>query len=307
MSIFLKGIIYTSFASVFWGLPQVLFFNNIKNIPPIEIISHRALWSFVLLFLLVFFSKKFIELKKIFLNKKIIFFLSITALLVSFNWFLFILSISINRVQDASMGYFISPIISVGLGYIFFKEKLSILQIISLILIIFSIIFLLFKLKIFPFLAVGIALSWAFYGLIRKKININPEIGLTFESGFLSIIALSYLFFLYQTNENFFINSEINIKFLLMCTGIVTVIPLFFFNLGVKVLPLGVTGIIFFLNPTFQFLTSVFILKETIIQIKVISFIIIWIAIIIFLLDKFKTEYKLNKKNTNESSIQLPN
>ena len=283
MSIFLKGIIYTSFASVFWGLPQVLFFNNIKNIPPIEIISHRALWSFVLLFLLVFFSKKFIELKKIFLNKKIIFFLSITALLVSFNWFLFILSISINRVQDASMGYFISPIISVGLGYIFFKEKLSILQIISLILIIFSIIFILFKLKIFPFLAVGIALSWAFYGLIRKKIKVSSDIGLLIETLLISPIAIVLFIYLVNLNLNIFSYQEPLLSFYLFWSGFMTLVPLFLYTLGFKIIGIGPASMILFLTPTSQFLLGITYFDEILTLEKFFGFVIIWIAVFIYL------------------------
>ena len=293
-----QGIFYTSIASIFWGLPQPIYFNELKTIPTIEIVSHRALWSFLFLLILIFLLNRIEEFINIFKDKKKIFLLSITASLIAGNWILFIISINMNRLQDASMGYFISPIISIGLGYIFLKEKLSKLKWISVFLMIFSIIFLLISLKTFPLLAVFISLSWGTYGLIRKKINIRAEVGLLYESGFISLFALPYLLYLIYINHSNFLDGSNYNSILLFFIGIMTIFPLFFFNLGLKFIPLGLAGVIFYLAPTFHFITSIFIFDEDLSVQKLITFIIIWIAVIIFIFDKLKDEIITSENNT---------
>ena len=294
----LKGIIYTSIASIFWGLLQPIYFNQIKFVPALETVSHRSIWSFFFLFVLILLMGNINEFFNIFRNRYYVFYLSITGLLITCNWTGFILAVNLNRVQDASMGYYISPIISIALGYIFLKEKLSFLKIISLILMLLSIIFLLISIKIIPYLAILISLTWAFYGLFRKKINIAAEIGLLYESGFISIFAIIYLIYLGSTESEYLFNYNKLTSFLLFFTGAITVFPLFFFNLGVKNITLGLTGVVFYLVPTFHFITSVLIFNESLSRDKLISFIIIWIAVIIYIIDKFIDEYKSNENNT---------
>ena len=157
---FLNGLFYCSIAASIWGFVQVLYFKNIDYVPPIETVSHRGIWAFFFLFLLIFAKKKFKEFLSIFSNKKNFIYLSITSILVSSNWLFFILSISINRVHDAAMGYFISPILSVVFGYIFFKEKLSRIQILSLSLIILAILNLIVNLGTIPWIAISLATTW---------------------------------------------------------------------------------------------------------------------------------------------------
>ena len=245
---------------------------------------------FPYLFTIILSIGKISEFFNIFRNPTYLLYLSLTGFLITCNWTGFILAVNLNRVQDASMGYYISPIISIGLGYIFLKEKLSILKIISLLLMLLSIIFLLISIKTIPYLAILIGLTWAFYGLFRKKINISAEIGLLYESGFISFFAIIYLIYLSSTGSAYFFNYSKLTTFLLFFTGAVTVFPLFFFNLGIKNIPLGLAGVIFYLVPTFHFITSILILNETLSNYKLISFIIIWIAVIIFIFDKFKEE-----------------
>ena len=289
-SFLFKGVFYTSIASIFWGLAQPIYFNEIKFIPALEIVSHRSIWSFLFLLLIILTMGRISEFFNIFRNLSYLLYLSLSGFLITCNWTGFILAVNLGRVQDASMGYYISPIISIGLGYIFLKEKLSILKIISLFLMLLSIIFLLISIKTIPYLAIFIGLTWAFYGLIRKKINISVEIGLLYESGFISIIAIIYLLFLSSNGSAYFFNYSNLISFLLFFTGAITVFPLFFFNLGLKNIPLGLAGVIFYLVPTFHFITSIFILNETLNYYKLITFIIIWISVIIFIFDKLRED-----------------
>ena len=295
-----KGIVYTCLASIFWGIPQPLFFNEIKFVSAIEVASHRGLWSFIFLLFIIILSGKTKFFFILFKSYKKIFILSVTAILISANWAGFIFAISINKLQDASMGYYITPMISIGLGFLFLKESISRLKLLSILMMFSSLIFLFVSLKTVPFIPILISISWGIYGLLRKQINVSSEIGLLYESGFITLFAAPYLLYMNFQGSGFFLNSTSLTSVLLILTGIVTIFPLFFFNLGVKIIPLGFTGVIFFLAPTFHFLTSIFILKEDINTAKLVTFIIIWIAIIIFILDLFKEEKKIN-----ENKIQL--
>ncbi len=297
-----KGIFYTILASLFWGIPQPLFFNEIKFIPAIELVSHRSIWAFIILLSISIYFDNLKEFFLIFKSYRKLIILSLTGILITSNWAGFIIAISLNKVQDASMGYYISPMISIALGYFFLNEKISKLKFISIFMMFFSVVFLLISLKIIPYLAIFIGLTWGIYGLLRKLVNISAEAGLLYESGFISIFALPYLITLNFNSTGYFLNFNNSTTILLILTGVVTIFPLFFFNLGIKKIPLGFAGVIFYLTPTFHFLTSIFILNENLSISKLISFVIIWIAISIFIIDKF-----LEEKKTNESSTQLPN
>ena len=295
--IFYKGIFYTCLASLFWGIPQPLFFNELKFIPAIEIAFHRGFWSFFFLLTIIVFLGKIRDFFEIFLYYRKLFVLSITAILISINWTGFIMAVNINRVQDASMGYYLTPLISIGLGYFFLNEKISPLKLLSIIIMSSAIIYLILTLKTIPFLALLIGITWGIYGLLRKKINVSPEIGLLYESGFITLIAAPYLIYLHYYDFGFFLNDSFYTSVLLILTGAVTIFPLFFFNLGVKSIPLSFAGVIFYLTPTFHFITSIFILNEPITTHKLISFIMIWIAVIIFIYDIFKKGREINVSN----------
>jgi len=299
---FIKGIFFTCLASTFWGIPQPLIFNEIKFVPTLEIVCHRAMWSFFFLLTVVIVFGKIKHFLRLFSSYENITILSITALLIAINWMGFIIAISLNRVQDASMGYFLTPMVSICLGYLVLKEKISYLKLSSIILMLISIIFLIVSSKTFPLLAIIIGTSWGIYGLLKKRLMISSEIGLLYESGFLSLLAIPYLIYLNSIGISFFYNHSNTTTTFLILTGAVTVFPLFFFNLGVKFIPLGFAGVLFYLAPSFHFITSVFILNENINLNKFISFIIIWIAVIIFIIDVLKEEKKINGNNT-----QLPN
>ena len=297
-----RGILYTSLASLFWGIAQPLFFNQIKFIPAIEIAIHRGIWSFVFLLIIIIILGKINNFFLIFKSYKKIFFLSLTAILISINWTGFIFAVSINRIQDASMGYFMTPMISIALGYFFLDEKISKLKLISIVMMFFSIIFLIISIKTIPIIAILIGITWGVYGLLRKQINVSSEIGLLYESGFISLLAGPYLLYLNYEGVGYFINGSFLLSNFLILAGVITIFPLFFFNLGVKYIPLGFSGVIFFLTPSCHFITSIFIMHEDISIQKIISFLIIWLAVVIFIFDLFKEEKKIN-----ESNIQLLN
>ena len=294
---FYKGILFTCIASIFWGLPQPLFFNELGHVNFIEVVLHRGFWSFLFLFLILLSISKIIDFVNIFKSPKKIFVLSITASLIASNWGGFIYAVSEERVQDASMGYFITPMISIILGYIFLNEKISLLKLFSVLLMIFAIFFLFFNMSEIPFLVILIGTTWAIYGLLRKQINVSPSIGLLYESFAITLISLPYLIYIYKIGESSFFTINIKTTIFLTLTGLVTIFPLFFFNLGLKYIQLGLAGVLFYLAPSFHFLTSVFILGEDIFFAKLISFIIIWIGIVLYIFDTVRNQ-------SNENNIR---
>ena len=288
---FSKGVLLTCIASIFWGLPQPLFFNELNHINTIEVVLHRGFWSFLFLFLILILFSNLSEFFQIFKSKKKLFILTITATLIASNWGGFIFAVGQERVQDASMGYFITPMISIILGYLFLREKLSLIKILSVFLMIFAIIFLFINLNKIPYLILLIGSTWAIYGLLRKQINVSPSIGLLYESFVITLISLPYLIYLFVNSESSFLTVDNKTTLFLILTGAVTIFPLFFFNSGLKFIQLGLAGVLFYLAPSFHFITSVFILDEDILTAKLISFIIIWIGILLYIYDTFKERF----------------
>ena len=286
-----KGIFYTCIASIFWGLPQPLFFNELNHVDTLEVVLHRGLWSFIFLFLILIVNANITEFFLIFKSSKKLIFLSITASLIASNWGGFIFAVSTERVQDASMGYFITPMISIFLGYFFLKEKITRLKLYSVILMIFAIILLFINMRGLPYLVILIGTTWAVYGLLRKQINVSPSIGLLYESFLITLISFPYLIYLFKINESSFLEINNKTTIFLMLTGIVTIFPLFFFNLGLKFIQLGLAGVLFYLAPSFHFVTSLFILGEEINTVKLFSFIIIWVGIILYIYDTMRNSF----------------
>lgn len=282
---FIKGIIFACVAALWWGMPQPLFFDEINYIPSLEVAMHRGVWSFfVLFFSLVIFS----EIKdffKLFKSSKKIIILTITSLLIATNWLGFIYSVSINKVQDASLGYFLTPMISISLGYFILNENLNTRKIISVSLMLLACFILFTSLDSFPYLALLIGTTWGVYGLLRKQIEVSPATGLLYESGLITLIALPYLIYLNHLEIGYFSFNLSYISVMLFLTGIVTIIPLFFFNLGLRYTTLSLAGVLFYIAPSFHFITSVFILDEKLVNEKFIAFIIIWVGVSIFIYD----------------------
>ena len=237
-----------------------------------------------------FFFSKWDIFFTIIKNKKNLFHLFLSGFLIFINWAVWIYAIATNRIIDASFGYFMMPILSVMLGYIFFKEKLNKKRILSIILVIISILYLiLVSLKSLPWVGLIVALSWGFYNLIRKKINIDTDIGLLIESLYIFPFALIAFYLIASNNYNDFNISDPPMMLFIFLAGPMTVIPLFLYVRGVELCGLGPTGMIFYITPTLQFLLGFFYYDEPFNITKLVSFIFIWIAVIIYLKDLYET------------------
>jgi chloramphenicol-sensitive protein RarD len=286
---FNKGLLLTSLGSFWWGFIGVIYFEYVAFIGHIELVVHRCLWTAVMLIFTTFFLNKW----KIFFNeikdKRKLFALFISGFLIFINWSIWIYAVASERIIDASFGYFIMPIISVLLGYIFFKEKLNNKRIFSILLVLISImIMILFNLKSLPWVGLIVALSWAFYNLVRKKIIIDTDIGLLIESLFIFPFALIVFYLIVKNGLNDFNFQNPGLSFFLLLAGPMTVIPLFLYVRGVEIIGLGPTGMIFYITPTLQFILGYFYYGEDFSLVKFGSFIIIWIAVIIYLNDLYE-------------------
>ena len=287
---FNKGLILTSLGSFWWGFIGVIYFEYVAFIGHVELVVHRCLWTAVMLVMTTLFFKKWKLFIKSISNKKNLFYLFISGSLIFTNWAIWIYAVATERIIDASFGYFIMPIISVLLGYIFFKEKLNKKRIFSILLVIISILIMIFlNIKTLPWVGIIVALSWAFYNLVRKKIDIETDIGLLIESLYIFPFALIVFYFIFDKGLNDFSLSNPGLSMFLLLAGPMTVIPLFLYVRGVELIGLGPTGMIFYITPTLQFILCYFYYNEDFSLIKLVSFIIIWIAVIIYLKDLYET------------------
>ena len=287
---FNKGLLLAGFGSFWWGFFGVIYFKYIAYIGHIELVVHRCLWTAFTLILTTFFFSKWNVFFKIVKNKSNLFYLFISGFLIFINWGVWIYAIATNRIIDASFGYFIMPILSVMLGYLFFKEKLNKKRIFSIILVILSILFLIIvSIKSLPWVGLIVALSWGFYNLVRKKINVDTDIGLLIESLFILPFALLAFYLIASKGYNDFQLSDPSMMLFIYLAGPMTVIPLFLYVRGVELCGLGPTGMIFYITPTFQFLLGYFYYNEPFSITKLVSFIFIWIAVIIYLKDLHET------------------
>ena len=288
---FNKGLLLAGFGSFWWGFFGVIYFKYIAYIGHIELVVHRCLWTAFTLILTTFFFSKWNIFFKIVKKKSNLFYLFISGFLIFINWGVWIYAIATNRIIDASFGYFIMPILSVMLGYLFFKEKLNKKRIFSIILVIISILYLiLVSFKSLPWVGLIVALSWGFYNLIKKKINIDTDIGLLIESLYILPFAALAFYLIASNNHNDFQLSSPSMMLFIFLAGPMTVIPLFLYVRGVELSGLGPTGMIFYITPTLQFLLGFFYYEEPFSLTKLVSFIFIWIAVIIYLKDLYETD-----------------
>ena len=279
----LSGVFYASFASLWWGVIGTIFFKFVSFASFIELTVHRTIWTAVLLVLSTSLLRKWPEFIKIIKKRKNQFLLFLSGLLVSINWGTWLYAVSVNRLLDSSLGYYIYPIISVFLGRIFLKEKLNKNQFIAVTLVVISLIYFLLKLGELPWIGLTVAITFSIYGLIRKKIRVSSDIGLLIETLLISPIAIVLFVYLVNMNMNIFSTAEPILSFYLFWSGFMTLVPLFLYTLGFKIIGIGPASMILFLTPTSQFLLGITYFGEILTLEKFLGFLIIWVAVSIYL------------------------
>ncbi|TSI05230.1 EamA family transporter RarD [Lysinibacillus sp. BW-2-10] len=285
MQIDKKGILYAFAAYGIWGVFP-LYWKLLVHVDSMEILLSRVIWSFVFttIFILVIKQRKllFEDVKTLWHNKKMFWSLLAASFVISCNWFLYIFAVNNDHLIEASLGYYINPLITVVFGMFFFKERLSKAQIFAVCVALLGVIVLSIGYGEIPWIALGIALSFAIYGALKKKIAINATRGLAIETLFILPFALVYYIYIMLTDNMSFLHIDWQTDLFLMLGGVVTAIPLVLFAKGAKLLPQYVIGFIQYFTPTTVLLLGILLYKEPFTKTDFMSFSIIWIAILLF-------------------------
>jgi len=290
------GIVSAVGAYALWGILPV-YWKFVHNVPSQEILAHRIVWSFFFMVFVLLVTAKlraFIsELFEIIVQPKKLLGIMMAAALVSVNWFTYIWAVNNNHVIESSLGYYINPLISVLLGIIVLKEKLSLWQIVSFFLATIGVLNMTLRFGSVPWVALILAISFGLYGLIKKVVNAGAITGLTLETLFISPFALIFLRYVHNNgNGAFGLDSPITSS-LLIGAGVITAVPLLLFAGGAKRLPLSVIGFLQYIAPTLMLILGVFIYHEPFTGVHLSSFVFIWTALIIFSLAKTKSFIRL--------------
>lgn len=286
-----KGILLALLSYFLWGfLP--LFWHHLTGSTALQTLSHRIIWSFIFSIIVLLIQHQIHNFLGLLKSPKIISFYAITALLLATNWLIYIWAVAQERVLESSLGYFILPLITVLLGIIFLKEKLRTTQWAILAIAAIGILYLSFQLSQIPWIALSLALSFSLYSLLKKNAPTNAEISISFEMGILLLPALLYLIFLHTHGQGVFVISGTQTTLMLIATGLVTIVPILSYSKAVPLLPLSLSGLMFYLNPTLQFLTGVILLKEPFTKPQIIGYSIIWFALILYFIEGYQNRNK---------------
>jgi chloramphenicol-sensitive protein RarD len=275
-----KGVFYAISAYVLWGFFP-LYFKLISVVPPLQILAHRFFWSFLFLIVLIIALKRYHEFKAS-INKGMLFRYFCAGFILAINWGTFIYAVNSGHTVEASLGYFINPMVSVLLGVIFLKEKLRLWQWIPAGLAGIGVIYLTVVYGAIPWLALILAVSFGLYGLIKKTSPLDSLPGLTLETGMIFLPALAFLIIQETQGMGSFGHTSWEIASLLAVSGVVTAIPLLFFASGARRIDLSMIGILQYVTPTIQFSLGTIVFGEAFDVHRLFGFILIWIALIIF-------------------------
>jgi len=275
-------------ACLVWGLSP-LYYKMLVSVPPIELLSHRTLWSMVLFALILFMQGRLRGALGVLGNKNIMATLFIAALMIAFNWFVFIYSIQINRATETSLGYFIFPLVSVIFGVVLFRENLSRVQISAVLLAAFSVLILTYGLGRVPWIALSVSISFGIYGVIKKSLSIPAIVTVTLEVLLLSPIALMILYFYHASGSGGQFGQSASISLLLILSGPMTATPLILFSYATRRVALATVGILQYINPSLQFLCATVLFLEPLSIWHAVAFPLIWFALALYTWASFQT------------------
>ena len=276
-----RGVFSVTGAYLLWGV-LLIFWRALQEVPTIELICHRMAWSFVFVALLLSWKGNWTWLRQARENPKTLITFLCTASLLTFNWFTFVWAVNAGHIVDASLGYFINPLFSVLLGVVFLKERLRRWQWMALAVAAGGVVFLTLAYGAFPWIAFALAISFGFYGLLRKTADLGALEGLSFETALMFLPAAAYLGFIEFTGAGSFWHAGTGTTFLLSLTGVVTAVPLFLFAYGARRVTLSTVGVLQYVAPTMQFLLGVMIYGEDLSTTRVIGFSVIWAAVLVY-------------------------
>ena len=281
-----KGILNGIAAYLLWGVFPI-YWKLLHDVPAMQVIGHRIIWSFALLILFILLTKQWKEFRSAALTPKTLGIYSIAGVLLTVNWLVYVWGVNAGFIVETSLGYFINPLISVLLGVIFLHERLRPTQWIPVVLATAGVTYLTVAYGRLPWIALSLAFSFGFYGFVKKLAPLGSLYGLTLETGIVFPIALLYLAFVALSGTGAFSHEGAQIDLLLIGAGVVTTIPLLMFASAARQIPLTVVGLLQYIAPTMQFLIGVFLYKEPFDRAHLIGFGVVWIALVIFWVENF--------------------
>ncbi len=280
-----KGILYSVTVYALWGFFPI-YWKLLSHVPALQLLGHRIAWSFLLLLGVIFITKQWNEFRAT-LNVRTFRIYLIAALLIGVNWLAYVWAVNAGFIVETSLGYFINPLLSVLMGVLFLGERLRPMQWIPVALAAMGVAYLTFAYGQLPWIALLLAFTFGFYGLVKKLAPLGSLFGLTLETGILFLPAFVYLSVVESNNTAAFLHSGIASDLLMIGAGLVTTIPLLMFASAAKLIPLSMIGVLQYIAPTIQFLIGVFIYKETFDQSRLLGFSIVWLALIIFWVENY--------------------
>ena len=290
------GVAYGVSAYVIWGsLP--IYWRWLDRASAYEIMANRGIWSLVVCLFFLAFQKQLRSTFKLIRNVKTFFILLTSSFLLTLNWGIYIWAVSVDRVVEASLGYYMTPLVVVCFGVVVLKEKLRFAQKLSLSFAAVGVSILTIAFGQLPLVAFGLALSWGTYSLIKKRLDAGSLETLSIEMIFALIPSATYMFYLMSKNEAQY-GSELWFSLILMTSGLVTVIPLLMFNSAATSLPLTITGLLGYINPTIMFLVGFIVFHEPLTFSKIFGFIFIWTALILLGIDMYRSGRSVNQSKS---------
>jgi chloramphenicol-sensitive protein RarD len=282
-----SGVWYGVAAYALWGL-LTLYWRLFPNVPAIQILAHRFVWSFVVLAAIVAASwqQRRVTLKAI--DVRVVALYSIAAVLIGANWFLYVFSVNNGFVVESSLGYFMTPLVNVLMGVVVFRERLRPMQWLAVAFAFAGVLWLTLAYGSLPWIGLALAASFGSYGLVKKKGTLPSLEGLALETAVLVLPAVLYLAVLNRSGDGAFLHSGTTTDFLLAAGGIVTIVPLLLFATAVRRVPLSVIGILQYIAPTIQFLLGVYAFHEPFTRTQLTGFGLVWLGLVVFTLDSVR-------------------
>ncbi|AIX49894.1 MULTISPECIES: EamA family transporter RarD [Pantoea] len=279
-----EGIFYALGAYFIWGVAPA-YFKLVRAVPPAEIMTHRVIWSVLFMLILITLSRSWKQVRQVAAQPKKVLLLALTAVTVGGNWLLFIWAVNNQHMLEASLGYFINPLINVVLGMLFLRERFRRLQWLAVVLAAAGVLVQLWQFGSLPVIALGLALSFALYGLVRKKIQVDAQSGMLIETLWLFPLAAIYLFGIADSATSHLSANPLSLNLMLVAAGVLTTIPLMLFAAACARLRLSTVGFFQYLGPTLMFLLAVLFYGERLTPDKLVTFGFIWLALAVFIFD----------------------
>ena len=264
-----------------WGLIPI-YWKLIGSVPATEIIAHRFVWTSIFLSILLSWQTRWNEVSATIRSRRALIYCLTGGIAIASNWFLFIWAVNIGRVIETSLGYFMTPLMNVLFGALFLRERLTRLQLVSVLLALLGVFNLTFGYGRFPWIAVWLCVSFGLYGLLRKKSATAAIPGLFVETILLLPVAIIFLIYLQQSHALVFGRAGWRLSILLVSTGVVTAFPLFWFGYATRHLRLITIGFLQYLSPIGSFFLGVFLYHEPFTRGHLVTFVLIWIALVVF-------------------------